>query len=411
MNPKNNVFHREGYDRVARIDTPDDLTVVVHLKTRYPPFVTKFFTSLQEGAKVILPEHLLAKLPDINRAPFNAAPIGSGPFKFVSWDRGRGVSFVRNDDYFKGRPKLERIEFRVIPDDATILSEMQIHDIDMTVGGVAPSLYERYRTIDGLKTQLYPWNGMSVLSINDGQPGLRHVEVRRAIATAIDYGALITKVTHGVGTIAHDIVPPVALGYTDNPPYRYDPRAARALLDAAGWKPGPDGIRAKGGERLEFVLLYPAGSAGGRAIGVQLQAELQQIGIGISIKTSPYNVIFSYDGPIVTRHYDLALYSYTLPWDPDNLAYLGCDQFSPKGENSFAYCDRKVDAGERAGLATDDPVRRAAIYHPVERRIHETVPYIPLYLLRRPTAINTDLRNFSAAPGIVSWWNAWEWSL
>ena len=383
----------------------------MHLKTRYPPFVTKFFTSLQEGAKVILPAHLLAKLPDINRAPFNAAPVGSGPFKFVSWERGRGVSFVRNDDYFKGRPKLERIEFRVIPDDATILNEIQIHDIDMTVGGVASSLYERYRIIDGLKTQLYPWNGMSVLSVNDGQPGLRHVEVRRAIAAAIDYGALITKVTHGVGTIAHDIVPPVAIGYTDNPPYRYDPRAARAQLDAAGWKLGPDGVRAKRGQRLDFVLLYPTGSASGRSMGVQLQEELQAIGIGISIKTSPYNVIFSYDGPIVNRHYDLALYTYTLPWDPDNLTYLGCDQFSPKGENTFAYCDPVVQAGELAGLGTDDPARRAAIYRPVERRIHDTVPYVPLYVLRRPTAINTDLKNFSAAPGIVTWWNAWEWSI
>jgi peptide/nickel transport system substrate-binding protein len=410
MNPANNVFHREGYDEVARIETPDPSTVIVHLKRRHPPFVTEFFTSLQEGAKVILPAHVLASLPNINRAPFNAAPIGSGPFKFVKWERGRAVELVRNDAYFKGRPKIERIDFRVIPDDATILDEVKTHNIDLVVSLPSP-LFDGYRGIVGVKVQLFAWNGISVFAINNGKPGLRHVEVRQAIARAIDYDSIISKVTHGVGTPARDIIPAVAIGYTNNIPYAYDPAGARKLLDAAGWKPGLDGIRSKNGERLDFVLLTIAGSASSRAIAVQLQAQLRDIGLGLTLKTSPYNVIFSYDGPINARRYDFAIYSYTRPWDPDNSTYLDCDQFSPTGENSYAYCDPAVDAGERAGLSTDDPLKRAAIYHPLERRIHETVPYIPLYVPRRPTAINDDLKNYLPAPGIASWWNAWQWSI
>jgi len=79
MSPRNNVLHREGYQEVERIDTPDARTVVVRLKRRYPPFVTQFFTTLQEGAKPILPAHLLSELPEINDAAYNALPIGSGP--------------------------------------------------------------------------------------------------------------------------------------------------------------------------------------------------------------------------------------------------------------------------------------------------------------------------------------------
>ena len=104
MNPRNNVLHREGFEEVRSIDTPDAYTVVVHLHRRYPPFVSQFFTTLQEGAKPIVPAHLLAGLASINDAPFNAAPIGSGPFRFVRWDRETRFVLARNERYFKGRP-------------------------------------------------------------------------------------------------------------------------------------------------------------------------------------------------------------------------------------------------------------------------------------------------------------------
>jgi ABC-type transport system substrate-binding protein len=213
---------------------------------------------------------------------------------------------------------------------------------------------------------------------NNSRPGLRHLEVRQAIARAIDYSAFIAKITHGVGTFAHDIVPPTAIGFVDNPPYRYDPAGARLLLEEHGWKRGPDGIRKRGEERLELVLLTVTGSSGGNAFAVQLQAWLRAIGIALDIKFSPYNEIFSYNGPIQS-----------------------CDQFPPKGQNVYRYCDPQVDAGER---------KRAAIYAPVERRIHETVPYIPLDLGRRAVAHVKALKNFLPAPTITEWWNAWEWS-
>ncbi len=410
MRPANNVFHREGYEDVARIDTPDPQTLVVHLKRRFPPFITEFFTPLQEGAKVILPEHLLAKLPNINHAAFNAAPVGSGPFKFESWDRGRRIELVRNDGYFKGKPPIERIDYHIIPSDATILNEVREHNVDLVVS-VPSSLFRDFRAIAGVKAKLYPWNGMTVLIVNNGKPGLRHVEVRNAIARAIDYNGLIAKVSHGLGIPAHDIVPPFAIGYTNNVPYHYDPAAARALLDRAGWKIGADGIRYKGAERLDFVVTYSVGAASATSIAVQLQRELHDVGIGLALKTSPYNVIFSYAGPIQSRSYDLAMYSYTMPWDPDNSTYLDCDQFAPRGENVYAYCDPIVDTGEHDGLSTDDPIKRAAFYHPLERYIHASVPYIPLYVLRRPTATNDDLKQYDPAPGIASWWNAWQWSI
>jgi peptide/nickel transport system substrate-binding protein len=410
LNPRNNVFHREGYEEVARVETPDDFTVVVHLKRRYPPFVSQFFTPLQEGAKGVLPEHLLGRLSDINQAPYNAAPVGTGPFKFVRWDRGRGIELAANERYFRGRPKIERISFRVLPHDNTILAAMQAHEIDLVVS-VATTLYQRYARLDGIVARLYPWNAENVFILNNRHPGLRHIEVRQAIAAAIDYDAIIRKVTHGVGAIAHDIVPQTAIGYTPNPPYRYDPKAATALLERNGWLAGPDGIRRRGDERLAFTMDIGSASANAQNIAIVVQANLRAVGIDVLIKGYPYNVIFSHDGPIETMKYDLADYSYTLPFDPNNFIYLGCGQRPPVGENVTGYCDPEVDAGEQAGLETDDPKTRTAIYHRVERRVHETIPYIPLYVLRRPTARNVDLKNFSAAPSISPWWNAYQWDI
>ncbi len=146
INPSNNVLHREGYDRVSSIDTPDKYTVVVRLQERYPPFVSKFFTTLQEGAKGVLPEHLLGRLHDINQAPFNSQPVGTGPFKFASWERGRRLVLVRNDNYFKGRPKLRKIILNVVPDDNTILNQVKEHSLDLVASPPA-SLYDQYRAV------------------------------------------------------------------------------------------------------------------------------------------------------------------------------------------------------------------------------------------------------------------------
>ncbi|MBV8601040.1 MAG: peptide ABC transporter substrate-binding protein, partial [Candidatus Eremiobacteraeota bacterium] len=296
MNPRNNIFHREGYDEVARIETPDALTVLVHLRRRSPPFVTRFFTSLQEGAKVVLPEHLLAGQATINQSPFNAAPVGSGPFKFVRWQHGRGIELAAYDRYFRGRPKIDRILFSAVPDENTMMSLTRTHELDLPQ--ISSNVYNVYQTMPGIATALFPWNAEAVLALNDSRPGLRHVEVRQAIARAIDYSTIIAKITHGVATIAHDIVPPSAIGYVENPPYPYDPAGARKLLEAHGWKLGPDGVRSKGNERLEFVFLGVTGAVTGHAVAVQVQSWLRAVGIAVILKTSPYNQIFSFDGPV-----------------------------------------------------------------------------------------------------------------
>jgi peptide/nickel transport system substrate-binding protein len=409
MNPRNNILHREGYQEITRIETPDDRTIVVRLRRRYPPFVTQFFTTLQEGAKPVLPAHLLANLREINDAPYNALPVGSGPFKFASWDRGQRIVLVANKQYFRGRPRLNRVELKIAPDVNTLMTLMRTHEVDMPVGA-SPLMYVDFRDKPGFLTMLTPWNSQQILALNNSRPALQYLEVRRAITMTIDYDALIRKVWYGTGRRAHDIVPPTALGYLDELPYQYDPAAASSLLARSGWRQARDGIRVRDGQRLELVMVIAASGAS-QEVGVQLQSMLRRVGISLILKAYPYHGIFAYDGPIVRGNYDLALFANTLSYDPDNTARLGCDQFAPKGENEFRYCNPGVDVLERAGLETDDPAKRASIYRAAARRVHETVPFVPLLIQDRVTVANSDLRGYDPSPVAAPWWNARLWSI
>ncbi|MBV9646142.1 MAG: peptide ABC transporter substrate-binding protein [Candidatus Eremiobacteraeota bacterium] len=409
MDARNNVLHREGFQEVQRIDAPDDVTLVVHLRRRYPPFLTQFFTTLQEGAKPVLPEHLLAHLREINDAAYNALPVGSGPFRFASWDRGQRIVLVANERYFRGPPRLRRIEVRVVPDVNTLMTLMRTHEVDMPVSAT-PLMYVRFRDASGFRTMLTPWNSQSILALNNGRPTLRYLEVREAIAWAIDYDALIQKIWYGTARRAQDIVPPTAVGYLDEPPYRYDPGAATALLARFGWRPMADGVRSRKGQRLELVMVIAAGGTS-EAVGVQLQSMLRRIGIGLTLKAYPYRGIYAFDGPIVRGNYDLALFANTLSYDPDNTARLACNQFAPKGENEVRYCDRTVDALEGAGLTTDESGKRAAIYRVIAKRVRATVPFVPLLMQQRITVANSDLSGYDPAPVAAPWWNAREWSI
>ena len=410
VDPHNLTIYRQGYDRVASIDTPDEYTVVVHLRRRYPPFLTQFFAPLQEGAKPILPAHVLQHDGDFNRSSLETRAVGTGPFKFVSWAHGEGMTLVRNDAYFRGRPNLERIEFHVVPDGQTELTEMQTHRLDLILMPVQ-SLYPQYKTLDGVTVRTAPWNQQALIVVNGGKPGLSDVTVRRAIDLAIDRTTILDKLLHGIYIPARDTVAPTAVGYVARAPKAQDLPRANSILDAAGWRRGPGGIRTKNGVRLDFSYIYVSGSQLWQGVGVLLQQNLRAIGVGLSVKGISYNQIFDFNGPIDTYEYDLAGYGSALNWDPDTHVYYGCDQWFPKGQNYYRFCNSEYDRLEAAGLSSDDPKVRAPFYRQADRLLWNTSAYFPLANSRRLIVANADLRNYRPNPTSIPWWNAWEWDI
>ena len=408
MNPRNNSFDREGYDRVASIETAGPMTVVVRLRERYPPFVSKFFT--EEGGKPVLPAHILAR-SNFNTGELSTHPIGTGPFRFVSWVHGDRIVLTRFNGYFKGRPKLSRIEIRFIPNSQTIAVELRVHQIDL-IETPQTSLIDQYRSIGGVTVATAPANGLASLEINARKPGLHDLAVRRALAIAVPYDSILRAVANNLQTQARNILPPTALGYEPLPLRTYDPAAARKLLERAGWRRGADGVRTRNGVRLAFTIATVAGLASSEQIGLLLQSSLKALGIELAIKTFPASTLFAApNGPLSNGSFDLTFFGRGLSSDPDLYNLLACDRWYPRGENTFGFCDPRVDALERAGLQTDDPSRRAAIYRKASRLIWSEVPYIPLFGGRRLIVRSSDLRHYSVNPTGILGWNAWQWDI
>ncbi len=411
MNPRNDTFEHEGYDRVERIEAKGPDTVVVHLRERYPPFVSRFFAPLQEGGKPVLPAHILARESDFNTGRLAAHPVGTGPFAFVSWARGDRIVLRRFDRYFKGRPALARIELHFVPNDQTTVAELEEHQVDLIVAPQT-TLLDQYRAVDGVTVDTAPWNSQSAVMIDARKPGLHDVGVRRAIAGAVPYEVILHDVTRDMYREARNSLPPTALGYEPLPRRNYDPAAVGRLLEGAGWHRGADGIRVRDGVRLAFTLVTIAGATNLERTALLMQASLRAAGVDLAIKTYPYRTIFAApNGPIYSGSYDLALYSNTLNWDPDVYNFTACDRWYPAGQNIFRFCDPRLDALERAGLQTDDPSRRATIYRAASRLMWSVVPYVPVYNGRRLIVRSSDLKNYRVNPTSTPWWNAWQWDI
>lgn len=248
MDPRNDTFEREGYDRVESIRAPDALTVVVRLRERYPPFVSRFFAPLQEGGKPILPAHVLAREQSFNAGELSSLPIGTGPFRFVSWARGDRIVLQRFDRYFKGRPRLDRIELRFIPNDETVAAELEAHHVDLLVAPQT-ALIDEYRSVSGVIVTTAPWNAQASLILNAGKPALRDTNVRRALADAVPYGVILEKVTHGLYDPPRNSLPPTAIGYAPLPARTLDLRAANQLPtpQVGGVEPTASGAKPESG--------------------------------------------------------------------------------------------------------------------------------------------------------------------
>lgn len=396
MNPANDVDSRAGWDRIVKVDEPDKYTVVFHLSKPYSPFVVTFFSSAGANPS-ILPKHLLAKYPNINNVPFNALPVGAGPFKYKEWIRGQKVVMVPNPYYFRGQPKLKEIDFEIIPNRDTILSELQAHELDMWTN-VPGSYYDRVKSLPGfnvLSVDGYSW---AHLDFNTSHPALADPAVRKAIELATDRVALNAKFQHGVQRVQEE---PASV----NAPY-YDPNIAlvpfdiakaNALLDTAGWKRGPDGIREKNGVKLNLVTVIQTGASNVDDEIEFLRSDWQKIGVGIIVRHYPIQMMFApyADGGIIySGKFDLVLFDWVEDPIGDYSYEFACDQIPPNGQNDVRWCNPAVTAATHRLFADYDQAQRNADDKIVFEQLAKDTPEVVLYGVQLLYVHNSDLKNF-----------------
>jgi len=410
MDPKVNVQSRLGYDEVASVDTPDAFTMRFHFKRPYAPIVRRLFAPSGEPYRVV-PKHLLEHSTDVNQDAFGSNPVGTGPYRFVSWQRGDRVEYAANPDYWGGQPKIPRVIVRDISDINTIGVQLRTHQLDHSL--VDSATYNLLRTNREMNVTLIPQNVFVSVTLNMKHAPLDDVRLRRAIAKAIDKHTLTDRLTFGTGEVAFADLP--WRFWADHPPARdpnaYDTAAARTLLDAAGWTAGPDGIRQKGGKRLELQLAESAGGVTNRNVDVQLQSYLKAVGIELTIKSVAPNLFFAKaaDGGVLDRGAsDLATVSWIAGIDPDNGFLYRCDQVPPNGSNYAGYCSAEMDALQAQAIGTYDEGRRRELYARIENLVARDVPWIFLYNPRQRIASNLDLRR-PAGNFVDRFWHVGAW--
>ncbi|HKU66686.1 MAG TPA: peptide ABC transporter substrate-binding protein [Candidatus Baltobacteraceae bacterium] len=420
MNPHNNVVTTDGYKDIKSIDCTDPHVAVVHMKRLYAPYLQQLW-GVNSNAP-ILPAHLLAKYNDdkgsLNTAPYNSMPIGSGPFKVIQWQRGSEVRMQANPDFYLGKPKLNEVIFKIMPDENTMITAVQTHEIDMLARGTGLSL-PRYQSITG------PGSGLKMVLVDDylythidfnlQRPLLQDRNVRVALAYATNRDEIVTKVMHGAGVASEtDQSPQLSWAHTDAIEHHpFDPAKARQILEADGWKVGPDGIRVKNGQRLSFNITCAAESNYARQIETLLQRQWHEIGAEAIVKNTPTALMFenSATGTLQGGHYDVAVFSWSAAADPDDSAIYSGDNLAPHGQNALFWNNRVATDAMNDALKTLDRTRRKHDYEIVQQQMAKDVPSIFLFFWKEPFIYNTDLKGYSPSPVISTFWNPWEYSI
>lgn len=396
-NPANKEIGRDGWDLITKIDEPDKYTVVYHLKKPYAAFLPTFFGSA--GANpCILPKHLLGNLPDINTAPYNAKPVGIGPFKVTQWKRGESVELEANPLYFRGRPKLQRITYKLIASRDTLATQMQTGDVDLWAQ-VPPAYIKQMQSIQTLNTPVQTSFYYAHLDFNVQRPLLSDVRVREAVRYALDRKGMRDKIGHGYGLLQEGVISPAnpmadsAIPFIDQ-----DVAKAKALLDDAGWKPAPDGIRTRNGVRLSLELPYYTGSPDVDQLVELVRSELKDVGIEIQTRKYTPALYFALpqDGGIMYGgKWDMTTFKWGGNPNGDLANTYSCTQIPPNGQNDSRYCNTQVTAWMKEFQGSYDPALHKMLDSKIQRQIVKDVPVIVLYVLQDGWAQNSDLRGFA----------------
>jgi peptide/nickel transport system substrate-binding protein len=396
MNPATNVTSRTGWDRIVKVDEPDKYTVAFHLSKPYSPFVVTFFSSAGANPS-ILPKHLLAKYSNINNVAFNALPVGAGPFKYKEWLRSQRVVMVPNPYYFRGQPKLKEVDFEIIPDRDTIFTRLKAHELDLWyhVGGVYYSRLSELSGYTGFDPPGYSWGH---LDFNITRPAVSDPVVRHALELALDRKQIIDKIQHGDAILQEGVADPRAPYYDPNIPLvPFDIAQANAMLDADGWKRGPDGIRQKNGVKLSLLFVGATGSQDADNEIELIRSNWQRIGVSLDVRRYPAPMLFGLyqnGGILYNGKFDVIIFDWIDDPIGDFSFIYACNQIPPNGQNDIHWCNKKADAAMQALYAHYDQAQRNADDRIVFTQLAADRPQITIFGVRQGYIYNKDLRNF-----------------
>ncbi len=423
MDPKNTVFSAYPFDTyVESMTAVDPKTLQIKLNGPYSDWSTSMFT----GISRVIPKHILQPVFDkdgtLDNTEWNrTANVVDGPYllkEFVSDDH---LTFEANDNYWRGRPKIDTIYIRVFADRQSQLAALQSGESDIgsyIVGSEIPTLAET----NNFQTMSSP-NGYIVTIFMNTDPATAHPamtdpNVRRALAMAIDRQLIIDKIYNGIYTIPATYWDDTVYDNPDLQPYPYDPEGAKKLLDDAGWKLGTDGVREKDGKKLELRYVYISGDDTTDTMIVTFQQMLADVGVKIDIMPNTEEVLWaSYgdNGELAHGNYDLTQWSDGMWYFPSpSTSYFLCSEQPsndyPTGYNWFGICDKSLEDLFSVADVEMNPQTRIDDYHQIGKIMYDKTYIIPIRSDPDVWAVSNRLTNVKFS-GVDPLMFVYEWDV
>ena len=368
-----------GYSAVERIEAPDAQTVIFHLKEPNGGL----FDNLNLG---IVPTGA-----DANS--MKSKPISTGPYRVVEYRTDEAVELEANEHWLHGVPKIKHLTVRIIPDETTRVLELRRGSIDFEVNAIPFESVKEFEKSPKHQVVKKPGSVWQYVAFNLKNPILSKVEVRRAIAHAIDRQKIANDLLGGHGIPTDTMFAQGHWVRAENlPTYPYDPNRAKQLLDQAGYK-DPDGD----GPKARFSLMFKTSTsneANQRAVAIQQM--LKQVGIDMKIQSTETGTFME---DIGKGNFDMYSLSRNGIQDPDFYYIIfHSKNIPPEGQNRGYYSNPKVDSLIMQGRSTFDRAKRKQIYGEIQRIVQEDLPYVSLYHQINVAVMEKDLQGYVMYP-------------
>ena len=383
VDPGTPTAYANSFQQIEKAEVVDDHT----FRVTYRRPLAK---ALSTWSFSIMPAHLLEGR-DLVSSPLARRPIGTGPYKMEKWEAGQRVTLVANDDYFEGRPNIDRVVIKVIPDLNAQMLELQAGHIDTM--NMTPDQYEEKSGAADFRAAYnvfrYPAFSYGYLGFNLKRPLFQDQRVRQALAYAIDKEEIVEGVLLGLGRTANGPFKPDMWANNQNvAPYPYDPGKARALLAEAGWIEN-GGLLVRDGQPFSFTIATNQGNKIREQVGAIIQARLKEIGVEVKIQVIEWAAFLK---EYLDRHnFDAVIMGWTIPTDPDMFDIWHSSKNRPGELNFISYKNEEVDRLVDEARFVLDLSERKKLYDRVQEILHEEAPYVFLYV---PDALPAVAKRF-----------------
>ena len=388
-------------EHIKEVVVVDDFTVKYVFNRLYP------YQLMDAAVGSILPKHILGGVPSAEwkSHEFNRKPVGNGPYKLKEWKAQQFIELEANDKYYRGRPPLGRIIFKVIPDQENLVLQLKSGQVDF-MEQVPPRFFKELSKISHLTAHVYPSRAYTYVGWNLKNPLFQSKRVRHALTMAINRQEIINALFFEFGEVCRGPVSPIIWAFNPNLPlFPFDPAKARQILAEEGWKDSDgDGWLDKGGKRFEFSIKTNKGNQIREDIAVIVQDQMKQVGIKVTPNILEWT-IFSDD--MNKKNFEAAIAGWSVGLKMEMTTIFHTKSI-PDKFNFVSYSNPEFDDLNDAASMEMDREKARKMWWRAQELIVDEQPYTFLYIPKQINFVSARFKNVQMET--VAWqYNLEQW--